>query len=107
MGYLRVRGLGKAYKRYPKRRGRLAEWVGFGERHDLNWVLRDVSFDVAPGEAVGIIGANGPGKSTLLKLITGTIRPTTGAFEAGGGITAPPEPGIWFHSSFPRRPDAF
>jgi len=107
MGYLRVRGLGKAYKRYPKRWGRLAEWVGFGERHDLNWVLRDVSFDVAPGEAVGIIGANGAGKSTLLKLITGTIRPTTGAFEAGGRIAALLELGIGFHPEFTGRQNVF
>ena len=49
MGNLRVRNLGKAYKRYPQKWGRLAEWVGLGVRHDLNWVLRDVSFDVASG----------------------------------------------------------
>jgi homopolymeric O-antigen transport system ATP-binding protein len=107
MGYLRVRGLGKAYKRYPKKWGRLAEWVGFGRRHDLNWVLRDVSFDVAPGEAVGIIGANGAGKSTLLKLITGTIRPTTGAFEAGGRVAALLELGIGFHPEFTGRQNVF
>ncbi len=84
MGHLRVRDLGKAYKRYPRKWGRLAEWVGLGAHHDLNWVLRDVSFDVAPGEAVGIIGANGAGKSTLLKLLAGHDRPTEGAFETGG-----------------------
>ena len=107
MGHLRVRNLGKAYKRYPKKWGRLAEWVGLGVRHDLNWVLRDVTFDVAAGEAVGIIGSNGAGKSTLLKLVTGTIRPTTGAFEAGGRIAALLELGIGFHPEFTGRQNVF
>ncbi len=100
MGYLHVRNLGKAYKRYPAKWGRLAEWVGLGAHHDLNWVVRDVSFDVAPGEAIGIIGANGAGKSTLLKMIAGTIRPTTGAFESGGRVAALLELGIGFHPEF-------
>jgi len=103
MGYLRVRDLGKAYKRYPHKWRRLAEWVGLGAHHDVNWVLRDVNFDVAPGEAVGIIGANGAGKSTLLKLLTGTIRPTTGAFETGGRVAALLELGIGFHPEFTGR----
>jgi lipopolysaccharide transport system ATP-binding protein len=107
MGHLRVRNLGKAYKRYPKKWGRLAEWIGLGVRHDLNWVLRDVTFDVAAGEAVGIIGSNGAGKSTLLKLVTGTIRPTTGAFEAGGRIAALLELGIGFHPEFTGRQNVF
>jgi lipopolysaccharide transport system ATP-binding protein len=107
MGHLRVRNLGKAYKRYPKKWGRLAEWVGLGVRHDLNWVLRDVTFDVAAGEAVGIIGSNGAGKSTLLKLVTGTIRPTIGAFEAGGRIAALLELGIGFHPEFTGRQNVF
>src|SRR5258705_7618552 len=96
MGYLRVRDLGKAYKRYSHKWGRFAEWVGLGPHHELNWVLRDVSFDIAQGEAVGIVGANGAGKSTLLKLLTGTIRPTTGAFETGGGVAAVLELAIGF-----------
>jgi lipopolysaccharide transport system ATP-binding protein len=107
MGHLRVRNLGKAYKRYPRKWGRLAEWVGLGVRHELNWVLRDVSFDIAPGEAVGIVGSNGAGKSTLLKLISGTIRPTTGAFEAGGRISALLELGIGFHPEFTGRQNVF
>ena len=106
MGYLRVRNLGKAYKRYPQKWGRLAEWVGLGMHHELTWVLRDVSFDVAAGEAVGIVGANGAGKSTLLKLIAGTVRPTTGAFEVGGRVAALLELGIGFHPEFTGRQNA-
>ena len=107
MGHLRVRKLGKAYKRYPKKWGRLAEWLNLGVHHDLNWVLREVSFDIAAGEAVGIIGANGAGKSTLLKLISGMVRPTTGAVEAGGRIAALLELGIGFHPEFTGRQNVF
>jgi lipopolysaccharide transport system ATP-binding protein len=103
MAHLRVRGLGKAYKRYPRKWGRLGEWLGLGPQHQLTWILRDVTFDVAAGEAVGIVGANGAGKSTLLKLITGTVRPTAGAFEAGGRIAALLELGIGFHPEFTGR----
>ncbi|KAK0340833.1 hypothetical protein LTR94_028890, partial [Friedmanniomyces endolithicus] len=72
-------GLGKAYKQYKNRWARLADWTLPGQRHALKWVLEDISFTIAPGEAVGLIGVNGAGKSTLLKLITGTTQPTVGA----------------------------
>ena len=87
MGHIRVRGLGKAYKHYPTRGRRLAEWLSFGhlDLHRQNWVLRGVDFDIPKGQAVGIIGQNGAGKSTLLKLITGTTAPTEGTLEVGAG----------------------
>ena len=107
MGHLKVRDLGKAYKRYPQKWGRLAEWLGLGTHHTENWVLRNVTFDVAAGEAVGIIGPNGAGKSTLLKLIAGTVRPTTGTFEAGGRIAALLELGIGFHPEFTGRQNVY
>jgi lipopolysaccharide transport system ATP-binding protein len=109
MGHLRVANLGKAYKRYPNRWGRAAEWLTGGRscRHELVWVLRDVSFDVQPGEAVGIVGQNGAGKSTLLKLITGTTAPTTGDVSVGGRVAALLELGIGFHPSFTGRQNVF
>jgi lipopolysaccharide transport system ATP-binding protein len=100
MGYLRVCDLGKAYKRYPAKWGRLAEWMGLGSHHDLNWVVRDVSFDVAPGEASGIVGSNGAGKITLLTMASGKIRTKAAAFESGGRVAALLELGIGFHPEF-------
>jgi ABC-type branched-subunit amino acid transport system ATPase component len=52
-------------------------------------VLRDINFDIAPGEAVGIIGANGAGKSTLMRALSGLLRPVSGKILlAGGDITS-------------------
>ena len=107
MGHIRVRNLGKAYKRYPRKWGRLVEWLGGGPRHELRWALRDVSFDVAPGQAVGIIGFNGAGKTTLLKIISGTTRATTGDVDVGGRIAALLELGIGFHPDFTGRENAY
>jgi lipopolysaccharide transport system ATP-binding protein len=75
MGRLAVRNLGKGYKRYAHKRGRLMEWMGASAQHELRWVLRNVTFNIEPGESVGIVGSNGAGKSTLLKLIARTTSP--------------------------------
>lgn len=107
MGHLRVKNLGKAYKRYPRKWGRAMEWLGMGMQHELKWVLRDISFEVAPGEAVGIIGVNGAGKSTLLKIITDTTKPTTGFVEVSGRISALLELGIGFHPDFTGRQNVY
>src|SRR6478609_10084002 len=107
MGHIRVHRIGKAYKRYARKWGRFAEWVGAGTHHELRWALRDVTFAVAPGEAVGIIGFNGAGKSTLLKIISGTTRATTGNVEVGGRTSALLELGIGFHPEFTGRENAY
>ena len=107
MAQLRVRNLGKAYKRYARKRGRLLEWLGAAPQHELRWVLRDVTFDVNAGEAVGIVGSNGAGKSTLLKIVAGTTHATEGAVEADGSISALLELGIGFHSDFTGRENVF
>ena len=75
---LYVKGVGKAFRRYPSPWSRAKEWLFGGQTHELMWVLRDISFEIAQGSAVGILGVNGAGKSTLLKIITGTTTPTTG-----------------------------
>lgn len=109
MGSISVTNLGKAYKQYPTRWSRLAEWVtpGLRQYHQLKWVLKDISFEVMPGEAVGIIGINGAGKSTLLKLITGTTQPTTGSVHMTGRVAAMLELGMGFHPDFTGRQNAF
>ena len=109
MGHIVVSGLGKAYKQYPNRWSRLAEWAlpWRGPRHQLKWVIHDISFRVAPGDAVGIIGINGAGKSTLLKLITGTTQPTTGSVAIGGTVAALLELGMGFHPDFTGRQNAY
>jgi lipopolysaccharide transport system ATP-binding protein len=107
MGAIVVSKLGKAYKQYPMRWSRLAEWLlPGGARHKLKWVLQDISFEVAPGEAVGLIGINGAGKSTLLKLITGTTQPTTGSVWMQGTVAALLELGMGFHPDFTGRQNA-
>ncbi|RZI41655.1 ABC transporter ATP-binding protein [Herbaspirillum sp. HC18] len=109
MGQIRVNNLGKAYKQYRNHWARLAEWLlpFGGTRHQLKWVMRDVSFSLQPGEAVGIIGINGAGKSTLLKMITGTTQPTTGSVEISGRVAALLELGMGFHPEFTGRQNVF
>ena len=63
-------------------------------------VLNDVSFDVFPGDFVGIMGRNGAGKSTILKLISGIYQPTTGQIEIGGRIAPLLELGAGFQDDF-------
>jgi lipopolysaccharide transport system ATP-binding protein len=108
MGHIRVTGLAKAYKQYPNRWSRLLEWlVPFSRpRHNLHWVLRDVDFEIQPGEAVGIVGVNGAGKSTLLKMITGTTQPTCGQIHLHGRVAALLELGMGFHPDFTGRQNA-
>ena len=109
MGSIRVSQLGKAYKQYPTRWSRLAEWmIPFSPpRHQLTWVLQDISFAVEPGEALGIIGVNGAGKSTLLKMITGTTQPNAGQIEISGRVAALLELGMGFHPDFSGRQNVF
>ncbi len=107
-GAVRVDGLGKAFKRYPQRWGRLLEWMGARTaRHERVWVLRDFSLQVQPGQAVGLIGRNGAGKSTFLKLLTGTSNPTEGTVRMGGHVAALLELGMGFHPDFSGRQNVF
>ncbi|WP_010488180.1 ABC transporter ATP-binding protein [Pseudomonas sp. S9] len=109
MGSIQVSQLGKAYKQYPSRWARLAEWfIPFSRpRHQLKWVLQDLSFTVNPGEALGIIGVNGAGKSTLLKMITGTTQPNAGHIHLQGRVAALLELGMGFHPDFSGRQNVF
>ena len=75
-----INHLSKVYKLYDKPVDRLKESLGLTKqkKYREHYALRDVSFQVKRGETVGIIGTNGSGKSTILKIITGVLNPTQG-----------------------------
>jgi lipopolysaccharide transport system ATP-binding protein len=106
---IHAEGLGKCYELYRKPSHRLWQAMSRGRAKffDEFWALRDIGFEVARGECVGILGANGSGKSTLLQLIAGTLTPTTGRVETVGRVAALLELGSGFHGEFTGRENVY
>src|SRR4051812_45904693 len=110
---IRVQGLGKQYRltgekqygRYRTLRDSLTAALTAPFRRTEDgvvgpepfWALRDVSFEVRPGEVVGVIGRNGAGKSTLLKILSRITKPSTGRAEINGRVGSLLEVGTGFH----------
>ena len=123
---VKVEGLSKRYRvgvrdRYPMFReafmraalsplGKFRSWLsgkGTGNNSDWIWALRDVDFNVHEGEVVGIIGRNGVGKSTLLKILSGITTPTAGYADIYGRIGSLLEVGTGFHMELTGRENIF
>ncbi len=99
---IEIRDVVKVYKLYDRARDRVKESLGLGRKqpHKLHYALNGVSMNIYRGETVGIIGTNGSGKSTILKIITGVLNPTSGHVHVAGRISALLELGAGFNMEY-------
>ena len=99
---IQVEGVSKLYKLYDKPSDRLKEALGLTKKklYREHYALHDINITVHKGECVGIIGTNGAGKSTILKIITGVLNPTEGNITVNGRISALLELGAGFNMEY-------
>lgn len=99
---IKVTDVEKVYKLYDKPSDRIKEALGFGRgrHHTEHHALKGVNLTIRQGECVGIIGTNGSGKSTILKIITGVLNATRGEVEVNGRISALLELGAGFNMEY-------
>lgn len=86
---IEARDLGIRFRRNRRGRRNIKDLFGGSSRRgrpDSFWPLRNVSFSVKQGEAIGVVGLNGQGKSTLLKLVAGVLKPDEGSVQVRGGV---------------------
>lgn len=99
---IRVTDVTKIYKLYDNPKDRLKESLGLTRKkcYQEHYALNHINFEVKKGETVGIIGTNGSGKSTMLKLITGVLTPSAGNIRVDGRISALLELGAGFDMEY-------
>lgn len=106
---IRVNNVSKSFKVYKDRGYMLKEMVLFANRrkYEVHEVLKGISFQVGKGEAIGLIGQNGCGKSTTLKLLTKIIYPNSGSIEMKGRVSSLLELGAGFHPDMSGRENIY
>lgn len=100
---IRVDRVSKVYKIYDSPKDRFQEALGIRkakQRHRDYYAVNDLSFEVGKGEIVGVVGRNGSGKSTILKILTGVLNPTAGNVEINGKVAALLELGAGFNMEY-------
>ncbi len=104
---VKVEHVTKTYKIYDDPKDRFKEALGIGGKGKIyaknHYALKDVSFEVRKGEIVGIVGRNGSGKSTILKILTGVLNQTKGNVEVDGKVSALLELGAGFNMEYTGR----
>jgi len=103
MDAIEVSHVSKVYRLYRQPSDRLREIIFRRPRHQAFVSLDDVSFAVPRGETLGIIGDNGAGKSSILKIVAGTLTPSAGSVHTRGRVAALLELGAGFHFEFTGR----
>lgn len=106
---IEVKNIKKRFKVYYDKGKSLKEKVLFQSRnrHEEHWVLKGISFEVKKGEAIGLIGKNGCGKSTTLKMLTRIMYPTEGTIEIKGRVSSLIELGAGFHPDMSGRENIY